>query len=107
MATTLVTRTEVIASTVGATTEGDPFKVAGNLCEIHILVAPVNFTIRVSTDGVNWITGTDADAVALAALGAGVYRIMRETPLWIQGQVAADAAGPQDCVWNLSVSKAN
>jgi len=105
MAISHITRVEVIASTVGATTDGAPFRVDGNASDLHILVAPVNFTIRVSMDGVNWVTGTDADAVALAALGAGVYRMMRERPVWVQAQVAADAGGPRDCVWVLGVMK--
>lgn len=105
MAITLVRREEVIASTVGATTDGEAWKVSGNFFELHILVAPVNFTIRVSLDGTNWVNGTDADAAALTALGAGVYLIGRERPAYVQAQVAADAAGPQDCVWVLGIHK--
>ena len=105
MAISLVRHTETIASTVGATTDGQKWKVDGHFFELQILVAPVNFTIRVSMDGVNWITGTDADAAGLTALGAGVYRIARERPEWVQAQVAADAAGPQNCIWVLGVHK--
>lgn len=105
MAISYVNRTEIIATTVGAVTNGDPFKVDGNSFDLQILVAPTNFTIRVSMDGVNWITGTDADAVALAALGAGVYRMARERPEWVQAQVAADAGGPRNAVWVIGVMK--
>lgn len=105
MAISYVRQNEWIASTAGATTEGTPINVDGAAFDLQILLAPVNFTIRVSMDGVNWITGTDADAVALNALGAGVYRIARERAKWVQAQVAADAGGPQDCIWWIGIMK--
>ena len=105
MAISYIVRPEWIATAVGVASNGDPFRVDGSAFDLHILVAPSNFTIQVSMDGVNWVTGTDADAVALNALGAGVYRIARERPAWVRAQVAADAGGPRQAVWVVGVMK--
>jgi hypothetical protein len=105
MAISYVTQTEWISSTVGAVTNGDPIRIDGAAFDLQILLAPVNFAIQVSMDGVNWVNGTDADAVALTGLTAGSYRIARERAKYVRAQVAADAAGPQDCIWIIGIMK--
>ena len=105
MSISYVTRTEIIPTALAAAVDGAPFKVDGNAFDFQILLAPANFTIQVSQDCINWVNGTDIDAGALTALGAGVYLIARERPVWVQAQIAADAGGPSNGIWVIGVMK--
>jgi len=102
-----IVRPENITSDKQNAVPGDPFRVDGNPFDLQIVACPGawGFTIYVSEDGVNWVIGTDADAVALTGLVYGDYRIVRERPMWVMATVAADAFSPRIHVWVLGVRK--
>ena len=93
-------------STVGATTDGAPFRLGAQAHDIQVVAAPGALVAWQGAEeaGGPFAALSDADGAAITNVGTG-WKVVRERPEWGRVQIAADASGPRLFKVLMSVAK--